>query len=74
MSVSEETKLSESTANGLIRAMAQTDLGNLLVGFKEADLKGMVFEMLRNQAAIMAVLAEMNGLSGNPKDGRHLLD
>jgi hypothetical protein len=65
--------LTESTAHALQRAMAQTDLGSLILGLEQADHKAMVFEILRNQLAIMQVLAEMNGLPGNPKAGRDLI-
>ena len=66
--------LSQETQNELGRRLAKTNLGNLILGFDGACEKGMLWELLENQFAIMQVLAEMNGMSPNPKFYNDLLD
>jgi hypothetical protein len=66
--------LTKELENYLGQRLAKTNLGNLHSGYKDANEKGMLWEILDNQFCIMMVLAEMNGMSSDPKAYRDLLD
>ncbi len=69
--------LDKGTRDTLGRRLATMDIG-LCCGLDDASKnvpeRHMLWEVLENQFAIMLVLAEMNGMSPNPKNYRDLLN
>jgi hypothetical protein len=66
--------LSKEMEQELGLRLCKTDIGSLIHGFQDASEKAMLRELLENQFTIMRVLAEMNGMSSNPKHYKDLLE